>query len=210
MHDLKNPLTIISIAADLASLDQATPQARKTAQARISKQVERINAMVSDILEFTRGPSQAIALAMTDYGAFVQAVVQDIEHEIALKGVKVAFLSPPPAVQLALNPKRLTRVLHNLMFNAVDVMPDGGTILLRFAVTPGEVITEIEDTGPGIAPEVIRRLFEAFATFGKARGTGLGLSIAKRIVEEHGGQISARNVPGGGALFGFVLPIPQG
>lgn len=208
VHDLKNPLTIISIAADLASLHNATPQARVTAQERIRKQVERINSMVSDILEFTRGPSQAVTLAATDYAAFVHSVLQEIEHEIVLKGVSLERPDPPPTIKLALNPARLIRVYYNLMFNAVDVMPDGGTIKLRFQVTPREVITEIEDTGPGIAPEVMGRLFEAFTTFGKPRGTGLGLSIAKRIVEEHGGRISAQNVPGGGALFNFALPIP--
>ena len=208
VHDLKNPLTIIGVAADLASLDDSTPQSRRTAQQRIRKQVDRISAMVSDILEFTRGPGKGLALAMTDYGAFVQSVVQEVENEIVLKGVNVEFLTPPPTLKLALNPHRLTRVFYNLMFNAVDVMPDGGTIKLRFRVDPTEVVTEIEDTGPGIAPEVLGRLFEAFTTFGKPRGTGLGLSIAKRIVEEHGGRIEARNVPNGGALFTFALPLP--
>ncbi len=70
------------------------------------------------------------------------------------------------------------------MFNAVDEMPDG----------------------EGIPPQMLDHLFEAFATFGKARGTSLGLSISKRIIEEHHGRIHARNVPGGGALFGFCLP----
>lgn len=209
IHDLKNPLTIIGVAADLASLDNATPNSRKTAQQRIRKQVSRINAMVGDILEFTRGPGAPLALAPTDYGAFVQSVTQEVEHEITLKGVQIDFLTPPPNVKLRLNPQRLMRVFYNLMFNAVDVMPDGGTIKLRFEVAPKEVVTEIEDTGSGIAPEVLDRLFEAFTTFGKPRGTGLGLSIAKRIVEEHGGRIYARNVPGGGALFGFALPRPE-
>ena len=208
VHDLKNPLTIIGVAADLASLDDASPQSRKTAQERIRKQVERISAMVADILEFTRGPGQPIALAVMNYAAFVESVVREIEHEITLKGVNIEFLNPPPKVKLQLNPQRLTRVFYNLMHNAVDIMPDGGTIKLRFEATAAEIVTEIEDTGSGIAPEVMERLFEAFNTFGKPRGTGLGLSISKRIIEEHGGRIYARNVPGSGALFGFGLPMP--
>jgi len=60
----------------------------------------------------------------------------------------------------------------------------------------------------GIAPQMVDKLFEAFETFGKVRGTGLGLSISKKIVEEHGGRIYARNVPNGGAIFGFTLPVP--
>lgn len=208
VHDLKNPLTIISIASDLACLDTATADSRKIAQSRIRKQVDRISSMVSDILEFTRGANVSIARTMMDYATFAQSIVQEIEKEIVLRGVKVEFKSEPPAVKLSLNPQRLSRVFYNLMLNAVDALPEGGKITLHFHVTPAEVITEIEDSGRGIAPEILDQLFEAFATYGKPRGTGLGLSISKRIVEEHGGHIYARNVIGGGALFGFSLPRP--
>jgi signal transduction histidine kinase len=86
-------------------------------------------------------------------------------------------------------------------------MPSGGKIFVRFTTTGKEVITEIEDTGPGIAPEIAENLFEAFATFGKAHGTGLGLSITKKIVEDHRGRIWTRQEPGRGAIFCFALPI---
>jgi len=69
------------------------------------------------------------------------------------------------------------------------------------------VVTEIEDTGPGIAPEIADQLFEVFATHGKAHGTGLGLSICKRIIEDHHGWIEARNECGRGAVFAFGLPL---
>jgi signal transduction histidine kinase len=101
-------------------------------------------------------------------------------------------------------------VFYNLIHNATDAMPGGGKILVRFSVTGREVTTEIEDSGPGIAPEIANKLFDAFATFGKAHGTGLGLSICKKILEDHRGRISARNEPGRGAVFTFVLPVIQG
>ena len=107
---------------------------------------------------------------------------------------------------LPLNPKRLRRVFYNLIHNATDAMPGGGKITLRFRQAGGEVITEIEDSGPGIAPEIAEKLFDAFATYGKAHGTGLGLSISKKIIEDHRGRISARNEPGRGAVFSFALP----
>src|SRR5206468_8201789 len=107
-----------------------------------------------------------------------------------------------------LNPKRLRRVFLNLANNAMDAMPNGGKIILRFKPEANEVITEVEDMGPGIAPEVADKLFEVFATHGKAHGTGLGLSICKRIVEDHHGWITARNEPGRGAVFSFGLPLP--
>jgi len=112
-----------------------------------------------------------------------------------------------PTVKLPLDPKRLRRVFFNLVHNATDAMPDGGTVSVRFRVSSTEVTTEVEDTGPGIAPEIADKLFEAFATFGKSHGTGLGLSICKKIVEDHGGRIWVQNQPGKGALFCFALPL---
>lgn len=207
MHDLKNPLTIIGIAADLACQESATTENRQLYQGRIRKQVARINSMVTEVMEFTRGGTGRLALAPTDYALFVRTVVDEIQKEVSNKGITVAYATPPPEVRVNLNPDRLGRVFYNLMFNAVDAMPEGGGILLRFALAEGVVATEIEDTGSGIAPEMIGKLFEPFATHGKPRGTGLGLSIARRIVEEHRGRMYARNVERGGALFGFTLPV---
>jgi two-component system sensor histidine kinase ResE len=112
-------------------------------------------------------------------------------------------------VKIPLNTQRMTRVFYNLIHNATDAMPSGGQVKIRFKADANQVTTEIEDTGKGIAAEVVDHLFEAFATFGKEHGTGLGLSICKRIVQDHKGEISARNVPDGGALFAFRLPLPK-
>jgi signal transduction histidine kinase len=208
-HDLKNPLTIIGVAADMACEPNTSADSRLLAQTRIRKQIDRISNMVSDILEFTRGTSAPCILSATDYAEFAQPIIDEIAREIAPKAVTVELLDPLPPITLPMNPRRLSRVFYNLMFNAVDEMPEGGRIKLHFRTTPSELITEIEDTGDGIAPEILDQLFEAFATFGKPRGTGLGLSIAKKIIEEHHGRIYARNVPNGGALFGFTLPRQQ-
>ena len=207
VHDLKNPLTIIGIASDMACEPEAGADARRLAQTRIRKQIDRISNMVSDILEFTRGSAAQPALAMIEYAEFARPVLDDIAREIAPKGVTLDLVTPVPTVKVPINPRRLSRVFYNLMFNAVDEMPEGGKIKLHFRTTPTELITEIEDTGEGIAPQILDKLFEAFETFGKPRGTGLGLSIAKKIVEDHRGKIYARNVPNGGALFGFTLPL---
>ena len=90
-----------------------------------------------------------------------------------------------------------------------SVMLDGGRIFLRFKFDENEITTEIEDTGPGIAPEVADKIFQPFTTHGKAHGTGLGLSICKKIVEDHGGKISVRSEAGRGAIFCFTLPLAK-
>jgi signal transduction histidine kinase len=210
VHDLKNPLTIIGIAADMACEPETPVSARRVAQKRIQKQVDRISNMVSDILEFTRGGAAMQPVStLVEYAEFARPVIEEIEREIGPKGVTVEIVTPIPLAKVPINPRRLSRVFYNLMFNAVDEMPEGGKIKMHFRTTDSELVTEIEDTGGGIAPEMLNKLFEAFETFGKVRGTGLGLSIAKRIIDEHRGRIYARNVPGGGALFGFTLPLAK-
>ncbi len=209
VHDLKNPLTIISIATEQACAGDSTPGTRDVAQGRIGKQVERITTLVNDILEFTRGTSLAMTFSELNYATFVESIINEFRDEVALKGVRIELENQPPAIKLPLNPQRLSRVFFNLIHNAVDEMPGGGTIKLRFKTSDREVITEIEDNGGGIAPEIVDHLFEAFASFGKPTGTGLGLSITQRIIEEHLGTISARNHPGTGAVFAFTLPLKR-
>ncbi len=208
VHDLKNPLNIIGISADMAAMSSATPESRQASTVRIRKQVERISNMVNELLEFTQGSHTNVIMALMDYKTFVEQLIVEIRPEVAIKSVTIEYLNPPPSVQLRIDPQRLSRVFHNLIGNAADAMATGGKVKLSFSQNDKEVITDLQDTGKGIAPEVIDRLFQAFATYGKASGTGLGLSICKKIVQDHHGKIHARNAADGGALFEFSLPIP--
>ena len=205
VHDIKNPLNIISLSAELSCMEKADDELRKKSSANIRQQVERISEMVSEILDFTQGSPAHVVMGVADYGTFVQSLLGEIRSETELKGVTLES-APVPSVQLPLDPKRLRRVFFNLIHNATEAMPDGGKIFVRFSVEAEEIITEIEDTGSGIAPEIAERLFEAFATFGKSHGTGLGLSICKKIIEDHRGRIWTRSEPNRGAIFCFALP----
>lgn len=206
VHDLKNPLTIIGIAAETACNESSTADMRKTARGRLEKQIERITYLVNDILDFTKGSSGDLAVIHTDYAAYIKSLVQEFQPELDVRKVSIEFENPAPAVKVPINPRRLSRVFHNLIGNAVDAMPGGGKISLAFSASSLEVLTEIRDSGSGISPEVLDKIFDPFVTYGKVKGTGLGLSICRRIVEEHGGKISARNHPSGGAAFLFSLP----
>lgn len=208
VHDLKNPLNIIGLTAEMAAMGQVTAEARDTALQTIRQQVDRINDLVAEILDFTQGGSPELMLPPIDYARFVEQVLEELRAEAALKSATVELENPPPSIALPLNPKRLRRLFFNLFANATDAMPRGGRIILRFHSTPRELITGLEDTGPGIAPEIAGQLFEAFATYGKVNGTGLGLSICKKIIEDHRGWIAARTEPGRGAIFEFGLPLP--
>jgi signal transduction histidine kinase len=208
VHDLKNPLSIITLSAEMFDLPNLPPETRAQTQVRIRKQVERINDMVGDILIFTEGKQTDVEIKPASYHAFVRDLIADLRAEAELKGARIEMQNEPPAVLVQFNPRRLSRVFHNLVHNAADMMPDGGVITLRFHCDEKEIVTEIEDTGPGIAPEIAGQLFEVFATFGKAHGTGLGLPICKKIIEDHKGRIWERNQPGRGAVFAFALPLP--
>jgi len=180
VHDLKNPLSIISLSSEMFDMPNINPEIRARTQMRIRRQVDRITDMVSDILIFTEGRRTNVGLRSADYRAFIDQLIPDLRAEAELKAAQIEVPNPPPAVAVAFDPRRLSRVFHNLMHNAADVMPNGGKIFLHFRVSEKEVITDIEDTGPGIAPEIAGKLFQAFVTHGKTHGTGLGLSICKK------------------------------
>jgi signal transduction histidine kinase len=208
IHDLKNPLSIIGLSAEMLDRPEIPPETRARAQTRIRKQVERISNMVGDILIFTESKPVDTEIKPANYHTFVLDLINDLRTEAELKDARIEMQNEPPAVLIPFDPRRLGRVFSNLVHNATDMMPDGGTIYLRFHCNEKEIVTEIEDTGPGITPEIADNLFEVFATSGKAHGAGLGLSICKKIIEDHKGRIWARNVPGRGAMFAFALPLP--
>jgi signal transduction histidine kinase len=207
VHDLKNPLSIISLSSEMFDMPGISPELRAKAQIRIRKQVERVTDMVSDILIFTQGTRKETEFNSRDYRAFVLELVGDLRAEAELKSTRIEMENVPPALPVKFDARRLSRVFFNLAHNATDAMLSGGIIFLRFQSNDTEITTEIEDTGPGIAAEVAGKLFQPFTSHGKAHGTGLGLSICKKIVEDHGGRIAARSESGRGAIFSFTLPL---
>ncbi len=209
VHDLKNPLSIIGLSSEIFGMQDISPEVRAESQLRIKRQVQRISDLVSDILIFTESKKRDSAAMNLDYGAFVVELLLDLNAEAELKAARVELQGEPPAVQVRFDPRRLSRVCYNLVHNATDAMLNGGKIFLRFRHNENEVVTEIEDTGPGIAPEIAADLFQPFVTHGKFHGTGLGLSICKKIVEDHGGKISVRSEAGRGAIFCFTLPLAK-
>lgn len=210
VHDFKNPLTIIGLAAELACSDDTTPPMRVKAQNKIARQVDRMTNMLQELIEFTKPSGQRPNLKSVDFVRYMDPLADEIRQEIADRGVKLVLETPSPKLQVRIDPQRLSRLFYNLLNNAVDEMPDGGKILLRFVPSAHELRIEVEDTGKGIAPEIAESLFRPFATHGKAHGTGLGLTICKKIVEDHGGRIWAKaGEPGKGATFSFTLPLER-
>ncbi len=109
-------------------------------------------------------------------------------------------------VSVTADPNQLHQLLVNLGLNALDAMPTGGTLTATVTRQARQVAVELADTGPGIAADILPRLFQPFAS-GKDTGLGLGLVIARRIAEDHGGAIRGGNGPSGGARFTLTLPL---
>jgi signal transduction histidine kinase len=210
VHDFKNPLTVIGLAAELFAMADIPAATRASAGRTIARQIKRITAMLQELIEFTRPSGQKLFLQPFNFAEFMTPLAEEIAAEIAPKEVKLLVPSAPPAKAVRFDPQRLSRLFYNLVNNAVDAMPPaGGTITLRFITEPAQLRIEVEDSGNGIAPEIAQKLFEPFATHGKAHGTGLGLSICRKIAEDHGGRIWADSTAprGRGALFCFTLPL---
>ncbi len=209
VHDLRGPLSLINLSAEALALDESVGESRAKTQERIRKQVVRISDLVGDILIFTQDSNKTPQPQPADYAGFVQDLVADLAEEVVLKECRLEVSAPPSAVKVKLDARRLSRVFYNLVNNATDMMRPGGTVSLRFQVVQNDIITEIEDTGPGIAPEIADTLFQPFATHGKTRGTGLGLAICRKIIEDHGGKIWVKSSSGRGATFCFSLPLAK-
>lgn len=208
VHDFRNPLNVIGIAADMAASPQATAESRLSSRDRVRHQVEVLNRMMEELLDFTRGVPADVVLPRVNYADFLRTALVEIGQEGERRGVAVDVPGILPEVELRIDPPRMTRVFTNLTQNAFDALsgrPDG-RITLRIEVHPDRVVTEISDNGPGIPNEHLLLIFEPFFTAGKAHGTGLGLAICDRIITEHGGKISVENAPDSGAVFRFELP----
>lgn len=211
VHDFRNPLNVIGIAADLSAEAGASPDSRRSARDRIRKQVEVLNRMMQELLDFTRAVAPDVVLPKVNYADFLQDILFELRSEAARRGVELVIEGPMPAVCLRLDPPRLTRVFTNLYANAFDAMSgrEDARLTLRFFREDGWVTTELSDNGHGISPEHQHHLFEPFFTFGKSHGTGLGLAISERIVKEHGGTIAVESASKAGAVFRFRLPVPK-
>ena len=123
--------------------------------------------------------------------------------------MNLRLLQPDPPVRVEADQDQLQQLLLNLVLNALDAMPGGGTVEIDLRPPQdGDVELHVRDTGPGIAPHVLPKVFETFVS-SKETGMGLGLPLSRRIAEDHGGSLSAYNLPEGGACFVLRLPAPD-
>ena len=206
VHDFKNPLNVIGLAAEMAAAEWSDEKTRFSSLERIQRQTHRITNMLNELLEFSRSDGQQPLLSRQNYPQYVRELLLDIQPDLLEKNIDVVFDCRPPNIPVRIDPQRITHLFVNLIDNAADELRRGGTIAITITTGNEVVTTQIEDNGPGIAPEIAAKLFQPFATHGKAHGTGLGLSICEKIVHDHGGRIWVDPAAPKGARFLFTLP----
>lgn len=207
LHDLKTPITVISGAVQLLVTERDEVK-RQTLADRVVRQVGVINSLIRETLAFARGETSLWVRKV-----YLQKYFGDLEEQLAQE-----FRGRGMTVKLELHDRgiahfdqhKLQRALHNLARNAAEALGGkAGTLTLSVdrRQSDGALVISVTDDGPGISEEIRGRLFESFATFGKAGGTGLGLAIVRKIVQDHGGSIEVESRPGHTT---FTLSLPQG
>ena len=211
-HELKTPIT--AIRAHLENLlDGVEEPDVETLQVMLA-QSERLGRLVEQLLDLSKLESGDVPLRRESVALapLVSRVMSEIEVASSGRDVDVASDLPEDLPQIEADAERMHQVIFNLVDNAVRFTPEGGAVRIVAQQHNGSIEVRVADTGVGIPPEALPRLFERFYRVDPARardggGTGIGLAIARSVVEAHGGTIRAESLPGKGSTFTFDLPI---
>lgn len=205
VHDFRTPMTTLMLTIDqLKKEGGLDPENRKRKFEQLQTSINSINGMMQELLDYTKGTFHLNyeQCFVTDFAELLQK-----EFELRFKNSAISFtLRTQCAGSMMVDKERIMRVLGNIINNAHDAMPEGGTIGVIIEEKNGNIRFAVEDTGKGIPEEIRDTLFEPFVTSGKKRGTGLGLAIVRRVVELHQGTISFISEIGKGTEFVVTIP----
>jgi two-component system sensor histidine kinase HydH len=205
-HEVRNPLTAIKMLVEVGLReDRPRPVTHEKLQV-IHAEILRLEQRVQNFLDFARPP--ALQPGPCDLRSLVEQSVELIRARAGQQNVRLHICCPAAAVVGQVDREKICTVIVNLLLNALDAMPRGGS--LEVCLEPSAqrgIVLSVSDTGKGIASEIAAHLFQPFNS-SKPTGSGLGLSISKRVIEEHGGSITGNNRLDGGAQFTITLPQP--
>ncbi|HUL75249.1 MAG TPA: ATP-binding protein [Vicinamibacterales bacterium] len=212
-HELRTPLTAIRGYVE-ALVDGPPPQEAQRFLEIISRHTLRMERLVRDLLRLARldAGQEALERVECSLPALIGAVAHDLEAPLHARNQHLDLHVADNASTLVADPAKLHDVLRNLIENASNYSPEGGTIEISTGRHDGHLELIVADRGPGIPEADLPRIFERFYRVDRSRtrdpgGTGLGLSIVRHLVELHGGRVRAANRPGGGAMITIVLPM---
>jgi signal transduction histidine kinase len=210
-HELKNPLFPLQLTVEnLVRARQQTPEQfeevfRESSRTLLAE-IANLKGIVGRFSEFSKMPQPN--LQRVQVNEVIRGVVQLFQAQLEAPGrakIECELQLDPHLDTVAADAELLHRAISNLVLNAMDAMPDGGTLSLRTRGDGGNVVIEVADAGAGLTPEECERIFTPYYT-SKEHGTGLGLAIVQSVVSDHGGRIHVRSWPGRGTTFVIELP----
>jgi signal transduction histidine kinase len=203
VHDLRNPLAAIYGGAEMLVDADLPPAHVKRLAANIYRASRKIQELLQDLLNVSRGKHASPEVCRLREVA--AAACEALAHSAEMQHVTIT-LEIPAEIELPLERSRMERAFSNLIGNALEAMPEGGTVRITAELDGDTVVAHVEDNGPGIAPEIRSQLFQPFVSAGKRNGLGLGLALSRQTVIEHGGDMWLESAPDKGARFSFRLP----
>jgi len=209
IHEIKNHLSTLGLNLQLLAEDFESPQSPRERRAlervtRLQNECSRLVEVSNDFLRFTR--VKDLALRPYDLRKVLEELVDFFEPMARSSNVRVNVFLPADMPPVHLDPDLMKQALLNLMLNAQQAMPGGGELTLLAAAEGPWLVLHVIDTGAGIPPEAMENLFKPFFST-KPGGSGLGLPTARKVLEAHGGSLSAQSQPGRGTCFNMRLPI---
>jgi signal transduction histidine kinase len=209
-HDLRTPLAAILANAEFLALSKLSEGERYELYEEIRLSVDRMNELVSYLLECSKG-EEVLRPAIGNIVETTRRAVRMIGVRLAFRRIAITHHHEGSAIGWY-NPQLLERAISNVVLNACEaVSPESGQVAITTLGGPACLRIEVWDNGPGIPAEIHNSVFKPFFTYGKSEGTGLGLAIAKRIVEDHGGELFLDAGEKSGTSFKISIPfaIPQ-
>jgi two-component system sensor histidine kinase HydH len=208
-HEIKNPLSTINVnlellAEDLRHLPGDEPARWLRRLETVQAETGRLKTTLDDFLRFAR--QEELSLARTNLCDVVSELVDFFGPQTQARHVVLRHALPGHPVICNIDVKLLKQAMLNLMINANDAMPTGGELLLQVTANGLAGTIEVTDTGSGIAPDDLERIFDVYYS-SKVGGTGLGLPTTRKIIERHGGQLAVDSAIGKGTRFTITLPL---
>jgi two-component system sensor histidine kinase AtoS len=205
-HEIRNPLAAIKTFVQLLPRKISNPVFLEKFQVTVPRELNRINDLIGSLLELARPPK--LEFKMTSLTECLKQVADLYRDKLSAAHINLKIDEEGPLPQLWADGEHLSRAFSNLILNAMEAMPEGGTLSVSARPLEGRVLIQFSDNGKGINEAVIENIFNPFFTT-KDTGTGLGLAITHKIIEEHNGNIEVVSTPGAGTTFTLTLPSTQ-
>jgi signal transduction histidine kinase len=205
-HEIKNPLQVLLLHLELVEKGRPVPNWTEM----FSKQVKRLADITRRLMDFARNASEEVKIEPVQVKKVIEETMAMVHHDFVGSGITFEVTLSDDLPPVAGNANYLQQVFLNLLLNARDAMPKGGTITINTALTGFHIIIRFSDTGVGIEKGILEKIFRPFFTTKGEKGTGLGLAVCHKIITQLKGEIRVESEVGKGTTFTIFLPVWRG